>query len=156
MLELKHLLIPIDGSPVAAKAAEAGIEFARQVGARVTVYYAVDPVPYGFHAEGAPADEPTKVAMEQRARQTGARHVEAIATAARAAGVPCESVVEVAVPDEGILAAAREGRCDAIFMGSHGRRGLKRLLLGSVTSRVLANADRPVIVYRASSAAPSF
>lgn len=148
MLELKHILIPIDGSPISTKAARAGIEFARRVGAKVTAYYAVDPVPYGFYAEGAPADEPAKVAMEHRERQAGEKHVAGIAKAARSAGVACQSVVEVAVPDEGILAAARKRKCDAIFMGSHGRRGLKRLLLGSVTSRVLANADRPVIVYR--------
>jgi nucleotide-binding universal stress UspA family protein len=148
MLEFKHLLIPVDGSATSAKAARAGIEFAGRLGAKVTVYYAVDPLPYGFYAEGAPADEPAKVAMERRERQVGKKHVEAIAEAARSAGVSCQSVVEVAVPDEGIPATARKRRCDAIFMGSHGRRGLRRLLLGSVTSRVLASADRPVIVYR--------
>ena len=148
MFELKHIVIPIDGSPTSAKAGKAGVEFAGRVGAKVTVYYAVDPAPYGFYAEGAPADEPAMVALERRARQAGEKHVEAIAKAARAAGVPCTTVVEIAVPDEGIPAAARKRKCDAIFMGSHGRRGLKRLLLGSVTSRVLASADRPVIVYR--------
>ena len=148
MRAFKHLLIPVDGSATSARAARAGIEFASQIGAKVTVYYAVDPVPFGFYADGAPADEPTMVALERRARQAGEKHVGAIVKAARPAGVPCQSVVEVAVPDEGIRAAARRRKCDAIFMGSHGRRGLKRLLLGSVTSRVLAGADRPVIVYR--------
>ena len=98
MLELEHVLIPIDGSSASAEAAKAGIAF-------------------------------------ERREQAGAEHVGAIC------------VVEVAFPAEGILAAARKGKCYAIFMGSHGWRGLKRLL-GSVTSRVLANADRPVIVYR--------
>ena len=96
MLEFKHLLIPVDGSATSAKAARAGIEFAGRLGAKVTVYYAVDPLPYGFYAEGAPADEPAKVAMERRERQVGKKHVEAIAEAARSAGVSWQSGVEAA------------------------------------------------------------
>ena len=148
MFAPKHLLLPVDGSPTSAKAARAGVDLARQLGARVTLYYAIDPIPFGFAARGAPADEPAKLALERRERKLGKQHVEAIAAAARAAGVSCHTVVEVAVPDEGIAAAARKRRCDAIFMGSHGRRGVKRLLLGSVASRVLASAGLPVIVYR--------
>ena len=148
MRDFKHLLIPTDGSAISTKAARAGIEFARRVGAKVTLYYAIHPVPYGFYAEGAPADEPTMLALERSAREAGKKHLERIAKIARSAGVPFQSVIEIAVPDEGIPAVARKRKCDAIFMGSHGRRGLKRLLLGSVTSRVLASTDRPVMVYR--------
>ncbi|HEX7054373.1 MAG TPA: universal stress protein [Burkholderiales bacterium] len=148
MLELKHILIPTDGSRASARAARAGIQFAKRVGAKITLYYAIDPIPHGFYAEGAPADEPAKVALERRAREAGKKHLDALARIARSAGVSCQSVVEVAVPDEGITAIARKRKCDAIFMASHGRRGLRRLLLGSVTSRVLARADRPVVVYR--------
>jgi nucleotide-binding universal stress UspA family protein len=71
-----------------------------------------------------------------------------LARAAERAGVRCQTVVEVARPDKGIVAMARKRKCDAIFIASHGLRGIKRLLLGSVTSRVLANAEIPVIVYR--------
>src|SRR5574338_116476 len=143
-----HILLPIDGSRFSMKAAKAGIALARRLGAKVTAYIAIDPVPYAFYAEGAPADEPALVALERRARVTAQKYVQAVARAARAAGVTCQSVVEIAVPSEGILAIARKRKCDTVFMGSHGRRGVKRFLLGSVTSRVLAKADRPVIVYR--------
>ncbi len=145
---LNNILIPVDGSPISMKAARAGIALAKQTGARITVYYAVDPIPYGFYADRAPSDEPMKVELERRARQAGEMHVQAVAKAAKTAGVSCHSVVEVAVPDEGIVAIARKRKCDAIFIASHGLRGIKRLLLGSVTNRVLANADIPVIVYR--------
>jgi nucleotide-binding universal stress UspA family protein len=130
------------------KAARAAIAFAKRVGGRITVYYAIDPVPYGFYADGAPADEPMMVELERRARREGEKHVEAVAKNAEKARVKCQSLVEIARPDEGILATARRRKCDAIFIASHGLRGMKRLLLGSVTSRVLANAEMPVIVYR--------
>ena len=143
-----NLLIPIDGSPTSMKAARAGIAFARDAGAKITVYCAVDPVPYGFHACGAPPDDPVKVEFERRARQAAEEHVRSVAEAAERAGVKCQSVVEVARPDEGIVATSRKRKCDAIFIASHGLRGMKRLLLGSITHRVLANADVPVIVYR--------
>ncbi len=143
-----HLLVPVDGSPVSMKAARAAIAFAKRVGARITAYYAVDPVPYGFYADGAPADEPMMVELERRARREGEKHVQAVAKNAEKARVKCQSLVEIARPDEGILATARKRKCDAIFIASHGLRGMKRLLLGSVTSRVLANAEMPVIVYR--------
>jgi nucleotide-binding universal stress UspA family protein len=68
---------------------------------------------------------------------------------ARAAGVPFDSVITQTVPpDQGIIAAARKLRCDAIVMGSHGRRGLAGVVMGSVTRRVLLRSKTPVLVYR--------
>ena len=130
------------------KAARAGVAFAKDAGAKVTAYHAINPIPYGFAAHGAPPDEPRKVELEQEARRSGEQHVQAVANAAERAGVNCIAVVEVAIPDQGIVATARQRSCDAIFIASHGLSGVKRLLLGSVTSRVLASADIPVIVYR--------
>lgn len=143
-----HLLLPVDGSAAAAKAARAGIALAVRLGAQVTVYCAVDPVPYGFSAGGAPKDDPLMIKLERRAVRGAESYAAAIAQAAARAKVPCQTMVEIARPDEGIVAAARRRRCDAIFMATHGRRGLRRLLLGSVASRVLANATVPVVVYR--------
>jgi nucleotide-binding universal stress UspA family protein len=124
-----HILIPVDGSAVSMKAARAGIAFAKNAGAKVTAYHAVNPIPYGFYARGAPSDDPIKVELEQRARRAGEKHLQAVAKAAQSAGVNCHAVVEVAIPDEGIVAAARKRKCDAILNASHGLRGIKRLLL---------------------------
>lgn len=143
-----HLLLPIDGSAPSLKAAKAAIALAARLGARVTAYYAVDPAPYGFGASGAPADDPLLLKLERRALAAGRQFVDVVARAAEQAGVACETVVEVARPDEGIVAAARKRRCDGVFMSSQGRRGWKRLLLGSVASRVIATSTVPVIVYR--------
>lgn len=71
--------------------------------------------------------------------------------AARAAdsGVPCEAVTAVNVqPYDAIVATAREKACDLIAIASHGRSGLSAMLLGSVTQKVLAHSDLPVLVYR--------
>jgi nucleotide-binding universal stress UspA family protein len=143
-----HILVPIDGSPISIKAARGAIALARQVGARLTIYHAIDPIPYGFSAKGAPEGDSVKKELERRARQAGEKFVGAVAQAAERAGVACRCVVEVAGPEEGIIANVHKRKCDAILMAPNGLRGIKRLLLGSVTSRILAKADVPVIVYR--------
>jgi nucleotide-binding universal stress UspA family protein len=68
---------------------------------------------------------------------------------AKAAGVAFTSVVAKALtPYEGIIAAAKRRKCDVIFMASHGRRGISRLIMGSVTQKVLSHSKIPVVVYR--------
>jgi nucleotide-binding universal stress UspA family protein len=68
---------------------------------------------------------------------------------AKAAGVPFAAVVTKAVTAyEGIIDAAKKQKCDVIFMASHGRRGLSRLMMGSVTQKVLTHSKIPVVVYR--------
>jgi nucleotide-binding universal stress UspA family protein len=145
----KHILIPTDGSPVSAKAVKAGIAFAKQTGARVTGYYAVEPAPTRLYGEGYVADEKTIAEFERRARTAAKKHVTAIAREALKAGVRFEPVVQTArTPYEGIVEAAQKRKCDLILMSSHGRRGLMRLALGSVADKVIQLSKVPVLVYR--------
>jgi nucleotide-binding universal stress UspA family protein len=145
----KHILIPTDGSPVAAKAAKAGLAFAHEIGARVTGYCAVEPLSSHLYGEGYIVDGKLLDEFERRAREIGERYVAGIGKAAEAAGVPFEPLVTTAdAPYSGIIAAAKEHRCDAIFMASHGRRGLAGLVIGSVTHKVLTHSTIPVLVYR--------
>ena len=68
---------------------------------------------------------------------------------AKAAGVPCETVVAQSTkPHEEIVRAANQYQCDCIFMASNGRKGLNKLFIGSETQKVLTTADVPVLVYR--------
>ena len=68
---------------------------------------------------------------------------------ARAAGVPFASMVtKASTAYEGIIDAAKKQKCDVIFMASHGRRGLSKLIMGSVTQKVLTHFRIPVVVYR--------
>jgi nucleotide-binding universal stress UspA family protein len=145
----KHILIPTDGSAVSAKAVKAGIALAKQTGAKVTGYYAVEPVPVRLYGEGYVADRQMVAEFERRAIAAAKKNVAAVAHAARKAGVRCETLVRTArTPYEGIVEAAQKRRCDLILMASHGYRGFMRLTLGSVTDKVIQLSKIPVLVYR--------
>ena len=145
----KRILIPTDGSAVSAKAVKAGIAFAKQAGAKVTGYHAVEPVPTHLYGEGYVADKAMIAEFERRRRDAAKKRIAAIAREAAKAGVRFEPLVEIArTPYEGIVAAARKRKCDLILMSSHGHRGFSRLLLGSVADKVIQLSKVPVLVYR--------
>ena len=145
----KRILIPTDGSAVAAKAIKAGVALAKEMGASVTGYYAMEPPPTHVYGEGYLADRKLVAELERRSRDVAQRSVDEVSDAAKAAGVPCDTVVDKAVvPYKGIIQAAEERKCDAVFMASHGHRGLTGLLIGSVTQQVLTHSKIPVLVFR--------
>ena len=145
----KHILIPTDGSAVSAKAVKAGIALAKEQGARVTGYHAVEPVPARLYGEGYIADRRVVADFERRGREAARKHVAAIERAARKAGVPFDPLVETArTPYHGIVEAAKKRDCDLIFMSSHGHTGLMRMALGSVADKVMTLSNVPVMVYR--------
>jgi nucleotide-binding universal stress UspA family protein len=144
----KHILISTDGSAVSNKAAKAGIALARALGARITAYRAVESLE-PIYVEGYAFDQAVIDRADKRLREIGQKHVDAIGKMAKAAGVPFAAVVtNASTAYEGIIDAAKKRKCDVIFMASHGRRGLSRLIMGSVTQKVLTHARIPVVVYR--------
>ena len=145
----KHVLIPTDGSPVAAKAVKAGLKLAAELGAKVTAYCAVAPVQQPASSEGYLLDASLLKEFQKQAVVAAERQLEAVARLAKAAGVSCTGVAAVAyTPYEGIIETAKKRKCDAIFMASHGRRGLAGLVLGSVTQKVLTHSLVAVVFYR--------
>jgi nucleotide-binding universal stress UspA family protein len=143
----QRILLPTDGSEASARAIAAGVAFARDLGASV-VGMTVTPA---FHVVTADAsmlnDTPEQFAAEGR-RQAGMR-LDAVAQAAREAGVPCRLEHAVADhPGDAIIAGLQTLGCDLIAMASHGRGALQAVLLGSTTQRVLAGCDVPVLIYR--------
>ena len=145
----QHILIPTDGSDVAAKAIKAGVALAKETGARITAFYALEPLPSHIYGEGYIADRKLVAEFESRARGYAEAAVEKIGAAARKAGVPFQGVVERSVtPYRAIIDTAKKKKCDAIFMASHGHRGIARLVIGSVTHKVLTHTDIPVMVFR--------
>ena len=145
----KNILIPTDGSPVAAKAIRAGVALAKEMGARVTAFYAIEPPPTHLYGEGYLAERSLVAELERRAREIAQKSVDEVSEAAKAAGVPCEAVIgKSVVPYKGIIDAAEKAHCDAVFMASHGHRGLTGLLIGSVTQKVLTHSKIPVLVFR--------
>jgi len=145
----KKILIPTDGSPLSAQAANAGICFARSTGAEIVALHVAQPFAMfgldGMAAAYAISDEDyEKVTAEQ-----AEKYLQQIQDRADTAGVKVQrrAVYNFGVAD-GIVQAATENGCDLIFIGSHGRSGLSRLLLGSVTAKVLSLATIAVLVYR--------
>lgn len=143
----KRILLPTDGSEASTRAVLAGVEFARSTGAEVVAMTAI-PV---FHAFTADTEmlEATAEQYAQTSRERGQRLVDDVAAVAREAGVPCTCVQLVSDhPYEAIIDTARDQRCDLIVMASHGRRGIKGLLMGSETQKVLVHSSIPVLVHR--------
>lgn len=145
----KHILIPTDGSEVSAKAIRAGVALAKEMGAKVTGFYAEEPRPLHLHIDGYAVEKELLAEFDRRSAEYAQRCVGDIAREAQAAGVPFEpQVVKSDRPYQAIIDAAKERGCDVIFMASHGHRGLNGLLLGSVTQKVLTHSRLPVLVFR--------
>lgn len=146
----KKILIPTDGSALSAQAANAGVTFARSVGAEVVALYVGQPFAATIGFDGmAAAYAITDEDYEKASAEQAKKYLQAVVDRAETAGVKVtsESVTNFNVAD-GIVDAAGQHGCDLIFMGSHGRSGLSRLLLGSVTAKVLSLAQVAVLVYR--------
>lgn len=143
----KHILLPTDGSDLSQRAIEHGIALAKALGARVTGFHATPPFhvfTYETLQLESTREEYLRVSAEQTANILGT-----IEAAARAAGVPSDSVSTLGdQPYADILRTAAERGCDLIVMASHGRRGVKGMLLGSETQKVLTHGTVPVLVYR--------
>lgn len=143
----KRILLPTDGSDASLRAIRHGADFARTLGAEVVVLTAT-PEFHTFTADAAMI-ELTRDDYQKSTAAQAARLLDEAAAVAREAGVPCASVHVVSDhPYEAIIGTARERRCDLIVMASHGRRGIKGLLLGSETQKVLVHSAIPVLVYR--------
>lgn len=145
LIMYQHLLVPIDGSQLSSATVEQALAFARSSGARITFFHARPD--YGATGDGALLHTMAPTAFAEGAAGNARALLAKAEAASRAAGVECTSVVVTSDrPYKAILDAAQAQGCDLIFMASHGRRGLKGVLLGSVTQKVLQRATLPVLV----------
>jgi nucleotide-binding universal stress UspA family protein len=143
----KHVLLPTDGSPQSEAAVRQGIALAKEQQARVTGIHVVPE----FHVFTYHPDmlEDTRAEYERDSKAQATKILAAVEDAARAAGVPCDTVCATNdEPYEAIIKTADEKGCDLIAMASHGRKGMKGLLVGSETQKVLTHSHQPVIVLR--------
>lgn len=143
----KHLLIAVDGSELSDKALAHGLELAKVIGAKVTVLNVTQPwstIAVGEVAVAFPPED-----YEKSVREAADRLLSREAAAAKAVGLTCDTLqASEAQPYKAILEAAKMTGADLIVMGSHGRRGLAGLLIGSVTHKTLTHGTIPVLVYR--------
>lgn len=142
-----HILVPTDGSPLSQSACDKAIEFARDIGAKVTILAVIEP----YHVFSA-ASEQVAFTRDEYEKHAGMQVGEWLSHAelkARALGVNVLSLkVEDEHPHQVIVSTALTHGCDLIAMASHGRRGITALMLGSVTQKVLTHSKIPVLVYR--------
>jgi nucleotide-binding universal stress UspA family protein len=141
-----RVLVATDGSSRSQRATQIAIGLAKALGGSLVGCTATPPYPYYGLGEVLPDSE----AQYQAAASAAAtERLTAIERAARDAGVPCTTVIqEQQHPHRAILQVAQENDCDLIVMASHGRGEVSALFIGSETQKVLAFADRPVLVVR--------
>lgn len=142
----KHILVPVDGSPTSLAAIDKAIGLAKSYGSSVTAIYVIDPYPFtGVGADFAYGQDQYLGAAKAEANAA----IDAVAARLTAAGLPVDTrVVEAHAVWRGILEASEAVGADLVVMGSHGRRGLEKLVLGSVTQSVLSHTKLTTLVVR--------
>lgn len=144
-----NILLSTDGSDVARKGVEHGIALAKALNAKVTVITVTEPLPvtYGGDAGGWIPSQQEFDRFEAASKTRAGRVLDEAQALADQIGISVELLhVPNAHPATTIIETAKSKGCDLIVMGSHGRRGLRKLFLGSQTSEVLADGSVPVLV----------
>ncbi len=139
----RHLLVPLDGSPLAEEALGLARELAAALGVGLTLTQVIQPLTYAY-AEGY-----AYFAYDPEAELAQAReYLEQAAAPLRSAGIDVRVEARLGQPAAEIAAAAREQGADLIVMATHGRGGLARVILGSVATGTLQQAGVPILLVR--------
>lgn len=137
-----EILLPTDGGPASKAATDHAVDLAAQSDARLHALYVLDTSTY-------PALEAGTETVQSALKEEGQTALDSVTDAAEDADVPVVSELVSETPHEGIIEYATTNDVDLIVMGTHGRTGLDRFLLGSVTERVVRTAETPVLTVRA-------
>jgi nucleotide-binding universal stress UspA family protein len=137
----RTILVPTDGSDASAAAVDHAVDLADRYDARIHALYVVDSGSYGVLGESTPT-------VVEALHEEGSRAVSAVAEAAADAGVEADTAVVEGAVHRSILDYAEEADADLIVMGTHGRQGIDRYLLGSVTERIVRSSPLPVLTVR--------
>ncbi|MBX9937289.1 MAG: universal stress protein [Burkholderiaceae bacterium] len=142
----KHILVPVDGSPTSMLAVNKAIGLVKAFGSTVTALYVLDPYPFtGVGADFAYGQAQYLSAATAEANAA----LEAVRQAMHEAQIEVQVLIgEGHAVHEGVVQAIEKTGADLVVMGSHGRRGLEKLMLGSVAQRVLSAVHIPVLVVR--------
>jgi nucleotide-binding universal stress UspA family protein len=147
MAEFRRIVHPTDFSPASRAALKTAVRFAKSSGARLLVAHVLPMLP--VTGEDSYLSPKVWDDMYRGQREAAQRQLDPIVARAKAAGARASgTLLESGVTHERIVRFARARRADLIVMGTHGRTGLTRALLGSVAARVLATARCPVMTVR--------
>ena len=145
----KRILVATDGSKLSRQAVTTAIDLAALAGAELVALKVVPRYPKSYFEGSVPLSMEELARIEKQWTEEGQSVVDAVRDEALERGVKTKSVtVKSDLIAEAIIAAAKKHKVELIVMASHGRRGLKRLLLGSETQQVLTHSHIPVLVLR--------
>ena len=141
------ILMATDFSPTSAEALEEAIRMARELGSELKILHCYElPAPLALPYATASLYE----GLDREARASAEHKLERLIRRAADRGVAARPLLRQGFPDVEIVDAAERERADLIILGTHGRRGASRLLVGSVAARVVATAGCPVLTVRPS------
>ena len=145
----QRILVATDGSTLSKKAVRSAINLAAAVGADLVALYVVPRYPVSYFEGGVAIPVQDIARTEKQWSDKGQAVVDAVQQLAQADDVKTKAVVTQSdFVAESIMATAKKYKCDLIVMASHGRKGIKRVLLGSETQHVLTHSTVPVLVLR--------
>ena len=145
----QRILIATDGSTLSRKAVDSGIELAGLTGAQIVVLKVVPRYPVSYFEGGIALSVNNVANMEEQWAEAAQAVVAIVKAKAEAKGIKAKAVTHTSdLVAESIISIAKKNKCDLIVMASHGRRGLKRVLMGSETMHVLTHSHIPVLVLR--------
>ncbi len=147
-----NILLSTDGSEVATRGVKNGIDLAKALNAKVTIITVTEPFPFEYgsgHAGGWIPSPEEFDRFNAASKERAGKVLDEARTMAEQVGISAELLhIANAHPATAIIETAKSRGCDLIVMASHGRRGLRKLLLGSQTSEVLVDGSVPVLVVR--------
>lgn len=143
MQKIKKILIPTDGSDCSLRAATAGISLAKLFNAEIYAIYVVDTIILEQLTRSIATND-----VEKELKEKGERYLNYIVESAKKEGIKAEAILTKGEPHDQIVSFAKTKGIDLIVMGTYGRRGTKRILIGSVTERVIEYAPCPVLVVK--------
>ena len=146
-LMYKQILIATDGSEIGNKAITHGIELAKTLGAKLSAVTVTEPLETIVVVETMAMINPGD--YDKQCKVSANKILSVVTSAAQAAGIQCNVIhVQNRLPYEGIIEAAAKVDADLIVLGSHGRRGIEGLLLGSQATKLLTHTKVPALVVR--------
>jgi len=145
----QRILVATDGSSLSKKAIASAISLAATCGATLVAVKVVPRYPQAYFEGGIPLSTQEIAKVEQQWAEAAKTSLDGVAKTAGTKGVAVKPVVVKSdVVSDAIIATAKKHKADLIVMASHGRKGIKRLLLGSETQQVLTHSHIPVLVLR--------
>ena len=145
----QRILVATDGSALSKKAVKHAISLAASPGASLVALKVVPRYPVSFFDGSATLSVETVSEAEKKWVTDAESQLDAVVKEAQSAGVKAKTaVVKSDLIAESIISAARKHKADLVVMASHGRKGLKRILLGSEALAVLTHSEVPVLILR--------